>query len=143
MARAFGLIAHAAAVSERKNDDGGPATQSAEAAVGLAMQQYPQMVAGEGRDVTGLMRLLPGAVAKDGFEGVQLVGLPDGSAVAVKISDGGDRARMPATVRVLEALGVATAPLEGIGTAPVVGACRTVGLLHPIHFLSKPVNEAP
>ena len=69
------------------------------------MQRHPEMVAGEGRDVTDLMRLLPGAVAKDGFEGVQLAGLADGSAVAVKISDGGDRARMPATVRLLEALG--------------------------------------
>ena len=143
MARAFGTIAAAAAVSESTSDDGGPVPLVAEAAVGLAMRQHPDMVAGERRDVTELMRLLPGSVAKDGFEGVQLVGLPDGRAVAVKISDGGDRARMPATVRVLEALGVATAPLEGIGTAPVLGGCRTVGLLHPIHFLSKPVNEAP
>ena len=52
-------------------------------------------------------------MAKDGFEGVQLVGLPDGRAVAVKISDGGDRARMPVTVRALEALDVDTAPLAG------------------------------
>ena len=93
------------------------------------------------------MRLLPGAVAKDGFEGVQLVGLPDGRAVAVKISDGGDRARMPATVRVLEALGVDTAPLAGIGTAPVLGGGRQVGLLQPTDFLpthdlSEPVNDA-
>ncbi len=54
---------------------------------------------------------MPGLLAKDGFEGVQLVGLPDGRAVAVKISDGGDRARMPVTVRALEALDVDTAPL--------------------------------
>ena len=75
------------------------------------MRQHPEMVAGEDRDVTALMRLVPGLLAKDGFEGVQLVGLPDGRAVAVKISDGGDRARMPVTVRVLAALGVDTAPL--------------------------------
>jgi L-asparaginase II len=152
MARAFGLIAAAAAGRAGSNDDGGPASQSAEAAVGLAMQRHPDMVAGEGRDVTALMRLLPGAVAKDGFEGVQLVGLPDGSAVAVKISDGGDRARMPATVRLLEALGLDTAPLAEIGTAPVLGGGHQVGLLHATGFLSentlsqniqsKPVNEA-
>src|SRR5919107_4324118 len=124
MARAFGVIARAAT-----DDDG-----SAEAAVGLAMQQHPDMVAGEGRDVTGLMRLLPGSVAKDGFEGVQLVGLPDGGAVAVKISDGGDRARMPATVKLLEALGVDTAPLSGIATAPVLGGGRHVGLLQATDF---------
>jgi L-asparaginase II len=132
MARAFGRIARAAGA-----DDG-----SAEAAVGLAMQKYPHMVAGEGRDVTELMRLLPGAVAKDGFEGVQLVGLPDGGAVAVKISDGGDRARMPATVKLLEVLGVDAGPLAGIATAPVLGGGQHVGLLQATDFLSTPVNEA-
>ena len=142
MARAFGTIAAAST-----SDDGGTAPLLAEAAVGLAMRQHPDMVAGERRDVTELMRLLPGSVAKDGFEGVQLVGLPDGRAVAVKISDGGDRARMPATVHVLEVLGVDTAPLAGIGTAPVLGGGHKVGLLQPADFLpalilSTPVNEA-
>jgi L-asparaginase II len=158
MARAFGTIAAAAAnatayATAGTPDDGGTAPLAAEAAVGLAMQQHPDMVAGERRDVTELMRLLPGAVAKDGFEGVQLVGLPDGRAVAVKISDGGDRARMPATVHVLESLGVSTASLAGIGTSPVLGGGHQVGLLQPADFLkpdflpanilSKPVNEAP
>ena len=141
MARGFGRIAKAAAL-----DDGSP-----EAAVGLAMQHHPEMVAGEGRDVTTLMRLLPGAVAKDGFEGVQLVGLADGSAVAVKISDGGDRARMPATVHLLEALGLDAEPLTGIATAPVLGGGHQVGLLLATDFLnpafpntnqSTPDNEA-
>jgi hypothetical protein len=105
------------------------------------------MVAGEGRDVTVLMRLLPGSVAKDGFEGVQLVGLPDGAAVAVKISDGGDRARMPATVKLLEALDVDITPLSSIATAPVLGGGHQVGLLQAADFLpqssmSAPVNEA-
>ncbi|MFF1252537.1 asparaginase [Pseudarthrobacter sp. NPDC058329] len=143
MARAFGLIAAAAGTGAY--DDGGPVPRSAAAAVGLAMQQHPDMVAGEGRDVTALMRLLPGSVAKDGFEGVQLVGLADGSAVAVKISDGGDRARMPATVKLLEALGVDTARLSGIATAPVLGGGHQVGLLQATDFLnhsSEPVNEA-
>lgn len=141
MARAFGRIARAAgiqnsAVQTGAHDDGGPASPGAEAAVGLAMQQHPEMVAGERRDVTDLMRALPGAVAKDGFEGVQLVGLPDGRATAVKISDGGDRARMPATVTLLEALGVDTPALEPIATAPVLGGGRSVGRLQAASFLS-------
>ncbi|TQJ34378.1 asparaginase [Arthrobacter sp. SLBN-122] len=142
MARSFGRIAQAAARHDRDTFD----STNAEAAVGLAMQRHPHMVAGEGRDVTELMRLLPGAVAKDGFEGVQLVGLADGSAVAVKISDGGDRARMPATVRLLEALAVDTEPLGGIATAPVLGGGHQVGLLLATDFLnttqSTPDNEA-
>jgi L-asparaginase II len=145
MARAFGTIAAAAAAHapEGTPDDGGNAPLSAEAAVGLAMRQHPDMVAGERRDVTELMRRLPGAVAKDGFEGVQLVGLPDGRAVAIKISDGGDRARMPATVHILESLGLDTAPLAGMATAPVLGGGHHIGLLQPTDFLTQPVNEAP
>ncbi|MET4592613.1 asparaginase [Arthrobacter sp. 754] len=155
MARAFGTIAAAAATAGagagatgaeagvRTSDDGGTAQLLAEAAVGLAMREHPDMVAGERRDVTELMRLLPGTVAKDGFEGVQLVGLPDGRAVAVKISDGGDRARMPATVHVLNALGVDTAPLAGIGSAPVLGGGHQLGLLQPLDFLTASTLSTP
>ena len=52
---------------------------------------------GDGRradpDVTRLMRLVPGLMAKDGAEGVHVAALPDGRAVALKIADGGGRAR--------------------------------------------------
>jgi L-asparaginase II len=125
MARAFGRLAAAS---------GG----SAEAVVAGAMRRHPGMVAGEDRDVTALMRLVPGLLAKDGFEGVQLAGLPDGRAVAVKISDGGDRARMPATVRLLAALDVDTSPLSRLATAPVLGGGRPVGLLQATDFLTAP-----
>lgn len=132
MARAFGKLAAAAG------------SGSAEAAVADAMRRHPRMVAGEDRDVTALMRLVPGLLAKDGFEGVQLVGLPDGRAVAVKISDGGDRARMPVTVRLLAALDVDTSPLARLATAPVLGGSRPVGLLQPTDFLASPeTSNAP
>jgi L-asparaginase II len=123
MARAYGRIARAAA-----EGSGSP-----EAAVGRAMSLHPEMVAGDGRDVTAFMRAVPGAVAKDGFEGVQLVGLPDGRAVGVKVSDGGDRARMPIAVRALAALGLPEAgeggPLAALATQPVLGGGRPVGVL--------------
>ncbi|MHA7180383.1 asparaginase [Arthrobacter sp. MDB2-24] len=138
MARAFGVLARAAAEAE-----GAVGTPTAEAAVGLAMQRHPDMVAGEHRDVTELMRLVPGAVAKDGFQGVQLIGLPDGRAVAVKISDGGDSARMPVAVAALEALGVDTGPLAPIARTAVLGGGRTVGTLQALDFLSTPADEAP
>ena len=125
MARAFGTLASATG------------TGSAEAAVANAMRHHPQMVAGEDRDVTALMRLVPGLLAKDGFEGVQLVGLPDGRAAAVKISDGGDRARMPATVRLLAALDVDTSPLARLAEVPVLGGGRSVGLLQATDFLAS------
>jgi L-asparaginase II len=128
MARAFGRLASAELA------DGASAPESPEAAVAHSMRRHPDMVAGEGRDVTDLMRLLPGALAKDGFEGVQLVGLPDGRAVAVKISDGGDRARMPVAVRALEELDVDTSALAGIATGAVLGGGRQVGLLQAADF---------
>jgi hypothetical protein len=68
------------------------------------------------------------------------VGLPDGRAVAVKISDGGDRARMPVTVRLLEALDVDTSPLTGLATSAVLGGGRPVGLLQATDFLAAPVT---
>jgi L-asparaginase II len=131
MARAFGRLAAAAG------------SGSAEAAVAHAMRRHPEMVAGEARDVTALMRLVPGLVAKDGFEGVQLVGLPDGRAVAVKVSDGGDRARMPVTVRVLAALDVDTSPLARLAATPVLGGGRPVGLLQATDFLAAPSSDTP
>ena len=61
------------------------------------------MVGGPTRDVTVLMRLVPGLMVKDGAEGVQVAALPDGRAVAVKIADGAGRARAPVTVAALRA----------------------------------------
>ncbi|RAN74857.1 asparaginase [Bacillus sp. SRB_336] len=117
MARAFSRLTTAA-----------PGTP--EHRVAGAMRAHPELVAGECRDVTALMRAVPGLLAKDGFEGIQLVALGDGSAVALKISDGGDRARMPAAVPALLALGVEAASLEPFTNLPVLGGGHQVGTLH-------------
>jgi L-asparaginase II len=144
MARAFGRLAAAATAADAEtHPKAEPVNGSPEAAVAQAMARHPEMVAGEGRDVTELMRLVPGLVAKDGFEGVQLVGLPDGRGVAVKISDGGDRARMPVTVRVLDALDVDTSQLTAIATAPVLGGGHQVGLLQAADFLFPDAATPP
>jgi L-asparaginase II len=121
MARAFGLIASAA-----------PGT--AEATVAAAMRTHPEQVAGEGRDVTALMRQLPGLLAKDGFEGLQLVGLPDGRSLAIKIADGSDRARLPVTLYALDLMGLDTKPLAGLEPEPVLGGGRPVGALRAVDF---------
>ena len=93
------------------------------------MRQHPVMVAGHGRDVTALMQAVPGLLAKDGFEGIQLIALADGSAVALKISDGGDRARMPAAVPALLAMGIEPSRLAPFNNLPVMGGGRPVGEL--------------
>lgn len=79
---------------------------SAEAAVATAYREHPEMVAGTRRDTTALMRAVPGLLAKDGFEAVQVAALPDGTAIALKIADGNDRARLPVTLAALAHAGV-------------------------------------
>ncbi|MFI9048544.1 asparaginase [Streptomyces sp. NPDC053427] len=100
-----------------------------EGRVAGAMRAHPEMVAGDGRDVTRLMRAVPGLIAKDGFEGVQIAALPDGRAVGVKIADGADRARMPVTAAALERCGVHPRTLAAFAAAPVIGGGASVGAL--------------
>jgi L-asparaginase II len=77
------------------------------------------------------MRALPGALAKDGAEGVYAIGLPDGSAVALKIADGSSRARAVVIVEALRLLGVDVGALTSLATVPVLGHGRPVGAVRP------------
>jgi L-asparaginase II len=80
--------------------------------VARVMMAYPEMVAGEGRLDTDLMRAAPGrVVSKGGAEGYHGMGViqPDGSAwvIALKIADGdGRRGGHPVVVEVLRQLDV-------------------------------------
>jgi L-asparaginase II len=100
----------------------GPERQVAE-----AMRTHPWYVGGTGRDVTRLMEGIPGLVAKDGAEGVYAAALPDGSSVALKISDGAARARTPVLVAALRVLGCDAPVLDELATTPVLGGGRPVG----------------
>ena len=97
------------------------------------MRAHPEMVGGTGREDTRLMQAIPGLLVKGGAEGVHCAALPDGRCIAVKITDGGDRARMPVLVGALRLLGVgagnaaATALLDELGTGVVLGAGAPVG----------------
>lgn len=73
-----------------------------------AMRKYPEMVAGEGRACTDLMRAMRGRVAvKTGAEGVFVAILPEqGLGVAVKAQDGATRASEAAITALLVHLGV-------------------------------------
>ena len=90
-----------------------------------AMTAHPHLVGGPDRDVTRLMRAVPGLMAKDGAEGVYVAALPDGRAVALKIADGASRARLPVMVAALARLGV-DVPSESL-REPVLGHGRDVG----------------
>ncbi|MGB8649044.1 MAG: asparaginase [Mycobacteriales bacterium] len=112
LARAFSLLATGEGSARRTAD---------------AMRAHPWHVGGTGRDVTRLMQGVPGLVAKDGAEGVYAAALPDGSAAAVKITDGAARARTPVLVAALRALGVDAPVLDELATGPVLGGGAPVG----------------
>ncbi|MGR6741655.1 asparaginase [Microbacterium sp. F1-18] len=114
---------------------------TAEARVAAAMRAFPQMVAGEERDVTTMMRAVPGFIAKDGAEGVQLGGLATSAVgIAVKVSDGGDRARSTITASILEALGVDQHALTQLRSAPVLGGGEPVGTLRTVAGIVPRLN---
>jgi L-asparaginase II len=91
------------------------------------MTQHPELVGGERRDVTALMRAVPGLMAKDGAEGVFAAALADGRAVALKVADGAGRARPAVMVAALAALGVDVGDAARRVRQPVLGHGRPVG----------------
>ena len=92
-----------------------------------AMRAHPDLVGGAGRDVTAVMRAVPGLVAKDGAEGVYAAALPDGRAAVVKVEDGAGRARGPLLAHALERLGVQPGLTVSLRDVPVLGHGRPVG----------------
>jgi L-asparaginase II len=98
-----------------------------------AMRAFPEMVGGTGRDDTRLMGAFPGLLVKGGAEGVHCAALPDGRCVALKITDGGDRARMPVLVGALRRMGLTPATpqaarlLDEFAVGTVLGGEEPVG----------------
>ena len=94
-----------------------------------AMTTHPRLVAGEHRDATRVMQLVPGLMAKDGAEGVFAAALPDGRAAAVKISDGAGRAAGVVLAAALRTVGVDIDP-AALGS-PILGHGEPVGRVRP------------
>lgn len=97
-----------------------------------AMRAHPEIVGGTQADDTRLMRGAPGLLAKVGAEGVIAVALPGVGAVALKIDDGADRARMPVLVSALRRLGVDAPVLTEYAEVPLFGGGVPVGAVRPL-----------
>ncbi|MET8092157.1 asparaginase [Micromonospora sp. NPDC005220] len=97
-----------------------------------AMRAYPEIVGGTQADDTRLMRGVPGLLAKVGAEGVIAVAMPGVGAVALKIDDGADRARMPVLVSALRRLGVDAPVLTEYEEVPLFGGGVPVGAVRPL-----------
>jgi L-asparaginase II len=104
---------------------------TAEARVAAAIRTYPEHVSGTTRDEARLLRALPGSIGKAGAEACYAVALPDGTAVALKIDDGGARARPVVMAAALRALGVDSPVLDDLANPPVLGGGRRVGAVRP------------
>ncbi|HVE62320.1 MAG TPA: asparaginase [Mycobacteriales bacterium] len=117
---------------------GRAAEESSRGQVAAAMRAHPELVGGTGRDVTALIRAVPGIVAKDGAEGVYAAALPDGTAVALKIADGSQRARAAVMVAALRRVGVdvAAAEQEGLHEVAVLGGGEPVGVIRAAGVLA-------
>jgi L-asparaginase II len=103
------LLALAHAFARLTNPEGLGAVR--EAACGellAAIHRSPELLAGEGRLCTALVRSAPGAIfPKNGAEGVYAVGLAGrGIGLAVKVSDGNERGYLPVVVQALQWLGL-------------------------------------
>lgn len=100
MARAMAFFATA--------EDGKGVRQTAAARLRDAMVTYPELVAGEGRCCTELMRAMDGRVAlKTGAEGFFIAIVPElKMGIALKVSDGNSRGSECAIAAILVRLGV-------------------------------------
>jgi L-asparaginase II len=97
-----------------------------------ACRNYPELVAGEKRLTTRLMREVPGLFMKEGAEGVEVATLADGRTIVFKISDGSLRPFETLMVAALAEFGISvTDTSERIygGSEPIgsIRACITRG----------------
>ena len=111
-------------------------SSSAAGQVATAIRQHPEMLGGPTRDITLLIQGVPGLMGKDGAEGVFAIALPDGRAIALKISDGANRARPPVMKFALQALGVDVSAVDPrafdsviLGHGKPVGSVRVTATL--------------
>lgn len=95
----------------------------------VAMTTWPELVDGAGRADTSLMRAVPGLIAKSGAEAVYVAAGGDGRAVALKIADGNDRARLAVMLAALTSLGF---DVSGVSVPPVLGHGRPVGAVRSL-----------
>ena len=103
-----------------------------------AIRQHPEFVSGTRRDERTLLGAIPGAIGKAGAESCYAVALPDGRSFALKVDDGGARARPVVMAAALHRSGVDEEPgvdgpaVRGTGDVPLMGGGRRVGEIRAV-----------
>ncbi len=118
-------LARAMAFFASARPDGATTRERAAARLRHAMTAHPELVAGEGRACTALMRAMNGAVAvKTGAEGVYVAIVPEKQVgIAVKTTDGATRSSESTIAALLIRLGVldpAHQAARNLVNAPIV-----------------------
>jgi L-asparaginase II len=103
-----------------------------EAEVVTAIRTHPTWTSGSTRDEAGLIRSVPGLFCKSGAEACYAGALADGRAVALKIDDGGQRARPVVMAASLRRLGVSSPVVDELLTPDVRGGGGIVGEIHSV-----------
>jgi L-asparaginase II len=97
-----------------------------------AIRAHPEWVSGTDRDEVRLLRSVPGLIGKSGAEGCYAVALPDGRVVALKIEDGGQRARPVVMAAALRRLGIDNEVIADQASGPVKGGGESVGEIRSV-----------
>jgi L-asparaginase II len=94
--------------------------------VAQACRDFPEMVSSPGRLTTRMMQNVPGLFMKEGAEAVNVASLPDGRTLAIKISDGSQRAMPAITAAALAKFGIDSheVPVDILGAGLPVGVIR-------------------
>jgi L-asparaginase II len=98
-------------------------TDVAHTSVLEASRAFPEMVAGEGRLTTTMIRSVTGLYMKDGVEAVEVASMPDGRTLVFKVTDGSIRPFRALVHAGLKRLGV-DSPYE---VEPVLGGGKVIG----------------
>jgi L-asparaginase II len=88
-----------------------------------ACTRYPELVAGEARLTTRMMKAIPGLFMKEGAEGVEVCALTDGRVIAIKVIDGSWRPVAPIIMAIFKRWNIQT-PDESVkiyGGSSVIG----------------------
>ena len=104
--------------------------------IGAAIRAHPEMVAGEGRFDTDLLRTAKGRIlAKGGAEGVHVVAVPERRlGIAVKVDDGSDRGYRLVVIELLRRLGI-------VSDADAAGLAERQGQKTQKNFSGREVGD--
>ena len=119
---AFSLLGLAKAISNLVTS-----TEKEHQQVVKACITYPELVAGEGRLTTRMMRAVPGLFMKEGAEGIEVCALADGRVIAIKIIDGSWRPVAPIITEIFSRWGIST-PDESV---KIYGGTTVIGEVLP------------